>query len=64
MYLSNVDQGVNILLRYRNWFLYFVLAQLRRSRMDAGVVGARRGGVQRSGGDVEATVTRGAAVRW
>ena len=32
--------------------------------MDTGVVGARRGGVQRSGGDAEATVTRGAAVRW
>ena len=64
MYLLNVDQEVNILLRYSNWFLYFALAQLRRSRVDAGVVGARRGGVQRSGGDAKATVTRGAMVQW
>ena len=33
--------------------------QLHCSRVDAGVMGAQRGGVQRSGGDAEATVTRG-----
>ena len=58
MYLLNVDQGVNILLRSSNWFLYFALAQLRRSSVDAGVMGARRGGVQRSGGDAEATTVK------
>ena len=63
-YLRTVDQGINILLRWRHRFLYFALAQLRRSRVDAGVVGARRDGVQCSGGDAEATVMRGAAVRW
>ena len=46
-YLWNVDQGINILLRWRNWFLYFALAQLHRSHVDAGVVGARRDGVKR-----------------
>ena len=48
-------------------FPYLALAQLgpwRRNNVDVGVMAARRGGVQRSGGDAEATVTRGAVVRW
>ena len=51
----NRRSGVNILLRWRNRFLYFALAQLRRSRVDVGVMGARCGGVQRGGDDAEAT---------